>query len=137
MIAASQTLLETYFKAFDEGDTSGYASFYASDVTLQNGAGEHLKGVDDIVAFYEKLRPNLVRTTHVRLVIEGEKSIAALLESRFEVTAESAVFSGDTVRAGDRIQLKSMALYELSGTKFQRITARTIEKNIIRRGNSA
>jgi len=136
VIASSQTLLETYFKAFDEGDTSGYASFYAADVTLQNGAGEHLEGAEDIVAFYEKLRPGLVRTTQVRLVIEGAQSIAALLESRFEITADSTVFSGETVHAGDRIQLKSMALYELSGTKFRRITARTIEKNIIRRGNS-
>jgi hypothetical protein len=70
------------------------------------------------------------------LVVAGEQSIAALLESQFNVTADSTVFSGDTVDAGDRIQLRSMALYELSGTKFRRITARTIEKNIIRRGSA-
>ncbi|MBO9669914.1 MAG: nuclear transport factor 2 family protein [Sphingobium sp.] len=137
MIAAAPACLATYFRAFDAGDTRTYASFYATDVELQNGAGERLAGAQAIIAFYEKLRCGLTRSTHVRLVVPGRCSIAALLESRFDITAESLVFSGDKVGAGDRIELRSMALYELSGAKFQRITARTIEKTIIRRGRTA
>lgn len=136
MITSSQTLLETYFRAFDTGDKDGYASFYAADVELQNGAGNRLAGAGQIVAFYEGLRSQLIRTTRVQLVVEGECSIAALLESQFDVIANSTIFSGDTLDAGDRIQLRSMALYELSGAKFKRITARTIDKIITRRGSA-
>jgi hypothetical protein len=136
VITSSQTLLETYFKAFDAGDTSGYTRFYATDVELQNGAGSRLTGAEQIVAFYEQLRSKLVRKTCVRLVVQGEHSLAALLEFEFDVVADETVFSGDTLGAGDRVQLRSMALYELSGAKFKRITARTIEKIITRRGSA-
>lgn len=137
VITSSQTLLEAYFKAFDAGDTSGYTSFYATDVELHNGAGARLKGAAEIVAFYEPLRASVCRTTQVRMTLGGERSIAALLESRFDIITDATVFSGDAVEAGDRIQLRSMALYELNGARFHRITARTIEKTIIRRGSAA
>jgi hypothetical protein len=43
-------------------------------------------------------------------------------------------FAGQVLDTGDRVLLRSIALYELEGGKFKRIHAQTLDRNILRAG---
>ncbi len=129
-------MLASYVDAFNRGDTAAYGAFYAPDVTLRNGRGMVLSGPAEILAFYSALRASVARVMRIQAVIEGHDCIAASLASCFTALEDGVDFSGDMLAAGDRVEIESMALYELEGGKFRRINATTIKRNILRKGES-
>jgi hypothetical protein len=125
-------LFEAYIAAFNAGDSPSYARFYAPEVRFRNGAGVELRGATAVAAHYDTLKGSMERRIEVKAVICGETSIAALLSSRFHITADGVPFAGELLDRGDTVNLRSAALYELENGKFARIEATTLDRQIVR-----
>jgi ketosteroid isomerase-like protein len=127
-------MFREYIEAFNSGSGADYARFYASDAILTNGAGDKLHGPAAIVEFYDELKKYAKRRIEVLGLIEGRDTLSAALQSTFEVTSDGFSFAGQILDAGDRVLLRSFALYELEGDKFKRIQAQTLDRKILRAG---
>lgn len=136
-MAADAEMLQTYIAAFNRGDTATYAAFYADDVVLCNGGGTVLRGRDAITAFYSGVRQRLDRTIEVEGVIAGDNAMTALLRSEFTALEDAVELGGSLLNRGDRMLLRSMALYELVDSKFQAIRAISLERRFLRQGEEA
>lgn len=126
-------MVEQYIAAFNAGDASAYAKFYAPGIVFANGAGTRLTGPAAIIAYYENLKSTMTRTITVKAVVEGSQSLGAALASCFTILADGVDFAGEVLDAGDRVHLESIALYELDGDQFARIEAGTVSRRIERR----
>jgi hypothetical protein len=129
-------MLACYVDAFNRGDTSAYCAFYAPDVVLRNGGGTVLEGREAIVSFYAGVRLRLDRVMRIRQTVEGERSGAAALASRFTALQDGVSLAGEVLQTGDCLELESMALYEMAAGKFVRITASTISHRVLRAGET-
>lgn len=129
--------LERYVDAFNRGDDAGYGAFYAPDVRFRNGGGTELAGRDAILAHYRKVRERLDRVMRVRAVCSGEGALAAALASTFEARIDHVALAGETLMRGDRLELESMALYEIEEDRFVRVEATTIAHRLVRRSATA
>ena len=127
-------MLARYVEAFNQGDTATYGAFYAPDVTLRNGCGMVLSGPAEILDFYSNLRSSVSRIMRIQAIIGGQDCIVASLASCFTALQSNIDFSGDILAKGDRVEIESMALYELENNKFARINATTIKRRILRQG---
>ena len=125
-----------YISAFNAGDCAAYRAFYAPTIEFRNGAGAVLSGPDAIVCYYEGLKGRIARTMEVEALVPGETALCAALASQFEIVSASEEFAGTTLARGDRVLLKSVALYELEGSRFARIAARSISRQIVRAGDA-
>ena len=123
-----------YIAAFNAGDATSYARYYAPDVRFRNGAGTELTGPDAIVDHYRSFAGSLLRTIEVKALADGERAFAAALASRFTILADNVHFAGDVLDAGDQVHLESIALYELEDGRFVRIDATTLTRRIERQG---
>lgn len=126
--------LNRYVDAFNRGDAPAYSAHYAPDVALRNGAGTVLRGRAAIVDFYAGVAETLHRVMRIKGIAEGERSGAAALVSRFTALRDGVVLAGETLNAGDGLELESVALYELEGGKFVRISATTLARRVIPKG---
>lgn len=127
-------MFREYIEAFNSGSSPDYARFYAPDAILINGAGEKLYGSAAIVQFYDELKQHTKRRIEVLGLVEGRDTLAAGLQSTFEVVTDSWSFAGQVLDTGDRVLLRSIALYELEGGKFKRIQAQTLDRKVLRVG---
>jgi hypothetical protein len=123
-----------YIAAFNAGDATSYARYYAPDVRFRNGAGTELTGPDAIVDHYRSLAGSLSRTIEVKALADGERAFAAALASRFTILADGVRLAGEVLDAGDQLHLESIALYEVEDDRFVRIEATTLMRRIERQG---
>ncbi len=126
--------LADYVEAFNRGDAAAYGVFYAPDVVLRNGGGTVLEGRDAILQFYARVRQQMHRVMRLVAVVEGRECLAAALASTFTALEDGVSLAGESLQAGDRLMLESMALYELEDGKFIRIEATTIRHSVLRKG---
>lgn len=131
---SAKPMFREYIEAFNSGSGADYARFYARDAILINGAGDKLQGPAAIVEFYDEFKERAKRRIEVLGLVEGRDTLAAALQSTFEVVGDGLSFAGEVLDTGDRVLLRSIALYELEGGKFKRIQAQTLDRKIMRAG---
>lgn len=131
---SAEPMFREYIEAFNAGDGTTFTRFYAPDAVLINGAGITLHGPAAIAEFYDELKARMQRRIEVLGLVEGRETLAAALRSIFEAFVDGVPFAGHVLDAGDRVILRSIALYELEGGKFKRIKARTLDRQIVRAG---
>lgn len=122
-----------YVEAFNRADDDAYGAFYAPGVHFRNGGGTALIGREAIVAHYRVVRERLDRVMRIRAVSLGKAALAAALASRFEAKVDGVALAGETLMRGDRIDLESIALYEVADDRFVRVEATTISHRLLRR----
>ncbi|MDH7971726.1 nuclear transport factor 2 family protein [Sphingomonas sp. AR_OL41] len=125
-----------YVDAFNAGDDVAYSRFYAPDVVFCNGAGAALVGARAIVDYYARFRQSVERVMTVEALLCAETCIAAALASRFTILQDGTSFANDVLNAGDRVEINSMALYEMAEGRFASINATTLRRTIIRKENA-
>lgn len=129
--------LARYVDAFNRGDDAAYGAFYAPDVQFRNGGGTALVGRDAILAHYRGMRERIDRVMCLRAVSVGEHALAAALASTFVAKVDGVALAGETLARGDRLELESMALYEVANDRFVRVEATTIAHKVLRQGAAA
>ena len=122
-----------YVDAFNAGDAAAYSRFYAPDIVFRNGAGTALVGARAIVEYYARFRQSIERVMAVEALICADTCLAAALASRFTILENRTSFANDLLDAGDRVEINSIALYELVEGKFASINATTLRRKIIRK----
>lgn len=129
-------LLASYVEAFNRRDAEAYAGYYAADVVLRNGGGTVLCGRKAIVDFYSATSLRLARTMRIRSTCEGDHALAAALASTFTALVDDVALAGEVLNKGDKLELESMALYEITEGKFCRIEATTLARTVLRYGDA-
>lgn len=129
-------MFSQYVDAFNAGDDVAYSRFYAPDIVFRNGAGAALVGARAIVEYYARFRQSIERVMAVEAVICADTCLAAALASRFTILKDGTSFANDVFDAGDRVEINSMALYELVEGRFASINATTLRRRIIRKENA-
>jgi hypothetical protein len=129
-------MFRRYVDAFNAGDHVAYSRFYAPDIVFGNGAGAALIGAPAVVEYYARFRQSIGRVMTVEAVICADTCLAAALASRFTILKDRTSFANEVLDAGDRVEINSMALYELVEGKFASINATTLRRKIIRKENA-
>lgn len=132
---ADAEMLRRYIADFNSGNAEGYSACYADDVVLSNGGGRVLHGRDAIVSFYADVRKRLERLIEIDAIVAGNAAITAVLSSDFLALEDGVELGGAILAKGDRMLLRSVALYELAHGKFQSIHAVTLNRRLVRRGD--
>jgi len=123
-----------YIAAFNRGDFDGFTDHYTDDVELTIANGTHLKGRQAIIDFYRNVRAGTERTIRVVASFADENGLAAELESEFLATEDVPDFTSGPMRKGDRLYIRTFALYELEDGRFARIRSAPYKREWRRAG---
>ncbi|MEG3145697.1 nuclear transport factor 2 family protein [Sphingomonas sp. RT2P30] len=129
-------MFRQYVDAFNAGDDVAYSRFYAPDIVFRNGAGAALVGARAVVEYYARFRQSVERVMSVEAMLCADTCLAAALASRFTILQDGTSFANEVLNAGDRVEINSMALYEMAEGKFASINATTLRRTIIRKENA-
>ena len=110
--------------------TREFTDHYTEDIELVIASGKVLRGRQSIADFYRGVNAGTRRSINVIQVFGDDQNLAAELESEFLATTDVADFPSGPLRRGDRLYVRSFALYDLRGNKFCRIRAASFRREL-------
>jgi len=113
--------MESYYEAYNSGDTQALGQFYAEDIVLVSAQGE-IKGRAALLATYEWITGQMLdRMTPESILIEGRRA-AVEINDVFTAKHDVPDFLGRSLRAGESFSIKLCGIYTLGDDGFDRIT---------------
>lgn len=123
-----------YIDAFNRDDYAAFGDYYTDDVVLVIAGVRELRGRQAIFDFYRDVKSKSRRTISIVQAFCDEKGLAAELKSEFLALDDLPDFPTAALRAGDRMRINTLALYEMTGGRFSRIRSATFQRQLIRAG---
>jgi hypothetical protein len=117
-----------YIDAFNRGDYAAFADRYTADIELTIASGRTIEGRGAVIDFYRQVNAATTRTIRVIKAFADEYGLAAELESEFLALADAPDFASRPLNRGDRLYIRSFALYDLSGERYRRIRAAALSR---------
>ncbi len=117
-----------YIHAFNRGDYAAFGDFYDENVVLDIAGKRELRGRDAIFEFYRSVRSQTRRTIEIVNVLSAGNRVAAELQSEFLALGDLPHFTAGPMKAGERIFINTVVLYELRDGRFARIRSAELRK---------
>ncbi len=110
-----------YVAAFNANDFNGFGRFYADDVIFELGSALRLDGREAILDFYRSVRARIDEVVKPLDVFLTADRIAMHCRTRFSCFEDWPEFPIRPVKAGERWEVETIALYEVDGDQFRHI----------------